>query len=737
MRVYEFANFRLNSQERVLYRDGQPVQLAPKVLDTLLVLVARHGQLVSKETLMGEIWDDCFVEENNLTQYIFTLRRLLGENKEGAKFIETAPRRGYRFTAEVRISELSGFESETSADKEIHVSAQTFGAPAGQAFPEKYRAEKPRSTIHRVERLFAFGFVVLLLAASLGFAFRYDWQKNSLASNSREVRFKRLTENGNLFGVAISPDGNLLAYVAIDGKNSSIRLRNILTESEVVVVAPIEAILGAPRFSPDGNFIYYSQAIKGTNGVIYQIPVLGGQPRQIASNNWSGFSVSPDGREIAFPRGESGLSPKHFIIVAQTDGSGERVVATRNAPDYYALWGPAPAWSPHGKHLTVVTGKFGESGHRLVEVSLPDGRETEIKTQSDWKYIDAVEWANKNELIIAGPEKDEEKPQLWRVTFPGGAVERLTNDFNSYVALDLTKDASRLVALKVTENLHLWLFDKETNAVRQLTTGENRADGRSGLAFAPDGRIVFTARNKNEYDIFSLDPGGGGGGQMVQLTKNAGRVNSEPSVSPDNRFIAFISDRTGLPRLWIMKRDGSEARQLTAPSDDRLIEERTPFFSSDGLWVYYTLMRNGHQSIYKISATGEGEPVEMSNPGKEAFEAAVSPDRKYLAFGSHDNKAKKPWYVGIRSLADGREKNFDFSAFRFQSRWTPDSQSLVSIEQSFHGANLWQTNIETNQRKQITNFNAERIYRFDVSRDGRFFVVSRGNGFYDAVLIER
>src|SRR3954469_23338479 len=104
MRVFKFADFLLDESEGVLYRANLPVQLAPKVFETLLVLVKNQGRVVSKDELMKEVWGDTFVEENNLTQYIFILRKTLGES--GAqKFIETVPRRGYRFLPETLVSE--------------------------------------------------------------------------------------------------------------------------------------------------------------------------------------------------------------------------------------------------------------------------------------------------------------------------------------------------------------------------------------------------------------------------------------------------------------------------------------------------------------------------------------------------------------------------------------------------------------------------------------------------------
>ncbi len=99
---YEFGPFRLDAADGLLYRDGKPVPLPPKAIDTLLVLVERGGHVVHKDDLMKAVWPDTFVEEANLTQNISLLRKALGDGTETPTYIETIPRRGYRFVAPVR-----------------------------------------------------------------------------------------------------------------------------------------------------------------------------------------------------------------------------------------------------------------------------------------------------------------------------------------------------------------------------------------------------------------------------------------------------------------------------------------------------------------------------------------------------------------------------------------------------------------------------------------------------------
>ena len=103
-RFYEFGRFRIDRAERVLTQEGEPLLLSPKLFDTLLLLVENSGHIVDKDRLMEELWPNTFVEEGNLTQNISVLRKLLGDAGGGQRFIQTVPRRGYRFVAPVKES---------------------------------------------------------------------------------------------------------------------------------------------------------------------------------------------------------------------------------------------------------------------------------------------------------------------------------------------------------------------------------------------------------------------------------------------------------------------------------------------------------------------------------------------------------------------------------------------------------------------------------------------------------
>ena len=100
--IFEFGDYRLDTEEKVLLRAGQPVALPPKDLETLVVLVERAGHIVGKEELLEKVWPGVFIEENNLARRVFNLRQVLGDAADGRKYIETVPKRGYRFVGSVQ-----------------------------------------------------------------------------------------------------------------------------------------------------------------------------------------------------------------------------------------------------------------------------------------------------------------------------------------------------------------------------------------------------------------------------------------------------------------------------------------------------------------------------------------------------------------------------------------------------------------------------------------------------------
>lgn len=145
--TYCFGPFVLNPAEKVLLRDGHPVPLPPKAVETLLTLVEKSGHVIDKAELLQRVWPDTFVEEGTLAQNIFTLRKALGDSPDGHEYIETVPKRGYRFVAPMRALEQTR-------------------APAGA------ESEPPRTLARRLFLWVPLGILILVIVISAGLYFR-------------------------------------------------------------------------------------------------------------------------------------------------------------------------------------------------------------------------------------------------------------------------------------------------------------------------------------------------------------------------------------------------------------------------------------------------------------------------------------------------------------------------------------------------------------------------------------
>jgi len=209
--VYEFGPFYLNADEKLFLKNETLVPLTPKAFDTLLYLVQKNGQLVEKDELIRMLWPDSFVAENSLTQNIHQIRKALGEKSDGSAYIETVPRRGYRFKADMReiydetavifqraqarvLIEEEITESDIN-EKEVEISSSDFYDETGQK-----QLENKAQTKHFVRKHFVITVcAVLVLAAGIAV---WQWKRKNAVTNYKAksiaiLPFKPLGQNQN------------------------------------------------------------------------------------------------------------------------------------------------------------------------------------------------------------------------------------------------------------------------------------------------------------------------------------------------------------------------------------------------------------------------------------------------------------------------------------------------------------------------------------------------------------
>lgn len=766
---YEFGDFCLDLNRRLLLRrDGDPVPLTPKAFETLLILVRRSGRIVEKKELLREVWPDTFVEEATLAQNVFTLRKALGQQGHtDHQYIETVPKYGYRFVADVR--ELRGEgtdlvveqqhtraafiteeieDTNAQAEEEERASSSAEGIAHGEAAQILSRDQRPgalpealaKGTAERFSFRDIFSFVghhrgaaaaaffiatALLLAASIVFI-----NKNKRGAPFERMRISMLTTNGQTMRAAISPDGKYVVNVVKDGLQESLWLRQVSAPGNIPVVAPADVHYQGITFSPDSNSIYYVVYEKNNPiAALYQVSALGGTPSKVLVDIDSPVAFSSDGQSIAFVRN----APEGFegsLILAKTDGTAQRKLATRFAPDYFSVEGPA--WSPDDKHIACAVGRteYNRTTMGVAGINVEDGASGLI-THRPWDFIGQLAWPGDGSSILMDAWDSSASllsRQIWQLSVADGEARRVTNDLNSYHGVSLAASNNALVTIRSSRATGLWVAPSEdTSRAARITSGAGDLVGEvMGLAWTPDGRLVYGSNASGNLNIWIM---GSDGSNQRQLTVSS-QIDVKPDVSPDGRFIVFVSWRTGTSHLWRVDTDGANIRQLTNGE-----AETYPNISPDGRFVVYLSAGQNRSSLWKIPVEG-GEAVQLRS-GWSMF-PQVSPDGRLVACFYQDEPSMGNKIALIPFAGGEPVQLFDLPSTAFIRaglRWTADGRALTYVDNRDGVSNIWSQPLDGSPPKRLTNFTSDKIFRFDWSHDGRQLAFERGMEINDATLI--
>ena len=342
--VYEFDRFRLDVAHRMLYENDQAVALAPRVVETLIALVEKRGEIVSKDELMSRVWADSVVEESNLTQNIYLLRKSLGDGTDGRPLIESFRRRGYRFNGQIRARETAAvIKTEISNEQ----TANDFH------LAEVGISVSPTAVTHERKKSFYLAVTAIAVCVVLISVALIKSRSFNASSSAAAMKITRLTSDLSIFGsAAFTPDGTHLAYVLEDKNNRSVWLKDLATGSAVEILPLVERGYGNPVFSSDGKTIYYTSSRNDApNGTIIRQPLSGGIVQKIAVDVISPFALSPDEKQLAF------INARGQLIVAHTDGQSDKVLAEREKKRaWFETWNSNLSWSPDGRLLAVCAG---------------------------------------------------------------------------------------------------------------------------------------------------------------------------------------------------------------------------------------------------------------------------------------------------------------------------------------------------------------------------------------------
>jgi DNA-binding winged helix-turn-helix (wHTH) protein/Tol biopolymer transport system component len=718
--VYEFDKFRLDANERLFMHGDDAVPLSPKTFDILLLLVRQRGHLVTKEDLLSEIWKESYVEEVNLAVHVSTLRKCLGQEKNGTTFIETVPKKGYRFVADVL---------ECPADvvvaQRLRISATTEEIEStGTAvdMPELPLSSNPR--LHRSHRLILASIALCLALSGIAYvSIRYRLSVSP--PDFSQYSLQRLTSGEKTGYVVIAPNGEFIIFGEKAERGWSFKMRRLGDDTAVTVVPEFETACWGVTISHDNNYFYYVLAdlppTRQDQGTLYRVSVLGGPSRKVLEGINSAPTLSPDDRRVGFMRYPR-PDVAELLTANSVDGSNEQLVAT--SENQAQIWNPE--WSPDGNFFTGFTKEERADGNYYSLVNVPaNGGEIKPLTVPSKQYIWWHAWlADQTGLVAIQTDAITSLRQVIFVSYPDGAISKVTNDMNHYAGVSVSSDASKIVIGQSWRDSNLVV--SSVRDPRQTTDISIHACCPDESTWTPDGHLIYDAFEAGKRALWRISQNGD------EEKLSAGFQDWSPTASPDGRYLVFLSTRSGRKQIWRSDQTGRGDLQLTHEEND--ID--SPQISPDGSNVYFGEYSDGKWKIASIPIDGGGSKV-VVDERTELW--AISPDGRQIAYTFWDAAAGRG-RVAVRSIDDRTPISLlDITPDQVLN-WTADGRSLIyqdAVTRNDVSSALWKVSIDGHSGPTPITDLGIRYFNISRSVDGSQMAFVRGREMDGSAILER
>jgi Tol biopolymer transport system component/DNA-binding winged helix-turn-helix (wHTH) protein len=645
--VIRFGPFTLDGRSGELRNGPTRLKVPDQSIAVLQALLERPGGLVTRETLRDRLWGpDTFVDfEAGLNAAVRRLREALNDSADVPRYVETVPRRGYRF-----IAPLEGTLPAPAAlvGAEAPVSGGSAPARAGRV------------------RLWHVVLATLALAV-IGAAFWGGVRRNDAAPVAARP-LPITTFPGLELHPAISPDGKFVAFTweGEGGDNFDIYVRSIdgSFQGRLTTHAADDY---APAWSPDGLRIAFVRDLDGAREILV-LPSFGGREQQLFEavpegmawriGAWSfGLSWTPDGKHLVFGDQTDSASTPAIHLYSFEDGKRRQL--TRPPANFGDIH---PVVSPDSRYLAFVrlrlnpltTGGGSVYLHKLEQLQAT-GEPAQLTFGHN---AAAFDWTRDSRSVIY--DGGHVEPGLWRVGVAGGAPELVFPHIRA-ARPSVARSGIGMVYQTALIEPSIWELPMPSSPSRQPSGDATYRAIASTFAdtdmrFSPDGtRVAFSSRRSGHSEVWVSNRDGS---QATRLTNfEIGRVGS-PCFSADGKSIAFDAAGTGAWNLYLVPADGGPVKPLTSDA----FNNARPSWSLDKQWIYFASDRTGDWQIWKIPSAG-GKPEQITWGGGRDPVVSWDGRRVYYAksmpiLGIWEVPAEGGQEVQI-VFGRGRDMNFD------------------------------------------------------------------------------
>jgi Tol biopolymer transport system component/DNA-binding winged helix-turn-helix (wHTH) protein len=684
-RVYRFGEFRLMADERILLRGDERIPMAPRIFELLLALVENAGRLVTKESLLNRIWEDSFVEEGNLNQTVSRLRKTLGERPNENRFIETVPRVGYRFIADVEL--LTSEEALRTA------------VPTDAAEPPAIPTAGPR-------RLLIYMLPIVVVLAGASAAVWWTLFRTRPASDSgppsKQVPV-RLTVNATREDAPVFTREGDIRFMRWEGDQPYAYIMAADGSNQRRETALAQLVTGV--WSPDGKKVVFHKS--GDNSGARYIADSNGENEKLLPFSPGNMQWSQDGAKIVYQAGR----PNSDIFVYDVATNESRLFS--GTPGFES----DPSFSPDGKSVVFTSDRDGNP-----EIYIQDLEGTNLRRLTNHPAHDEFPtFSPDGTQIVFNSNREDENFDIYLMNADGTRVRRLTNWRSDEEIRPgcWSADGTRLVLLSNRDGRpNVYVMDVEPYAPTLLLSTPDRdlrsptfspngteiafvseiADGTAELRildlqtrrdellvkledasavarYSPDGKSLLVQNRINGNTEICLIAGSGG--EMRNLTNDPSR-DVHPDWSPDGTKIVFVSNRLGnydVFSIFTMNADGSNPHRIyfsNAISD-------FPSWSPDGSVIVFSNDkedgRSGNFEIFAIEPETVKQETRLTFRPRADVHAAFSPDGRRIAFASRGDGNFEIYVMnadGTSQLRLTRDLSEDLSP-----AWSPDGKRLV------------------------------------------------------------